>query len=608
MLHLAPLQHVAPVLRIEALREALRACGPDEADELVNALTRGSRGRRRFQALAAAAVAWDRISPETQHTVLRYAGRRLSVLVEDLSNSNDPRERKAAARLLARTGEPTASGEVLERLLLDDSAPVAGAATDALLGTGERRSDSVWSGESLRLLLLCAERYGVHRRREALEAVVSLAATGAPDAMRAWLADDGQAAHMALRSVIRRDERPQARERAFALLGYPSLSPACVDRLRRDDAPAEHDAALRRFALLENPKRRRALSRATDASQLLPRETAIAELSAPARLGRVRLVRALRLTGPERAAALAPCLTDDTDVVRGAAVAALSAGARTDAELGLMLDFVWDRSARVAASAAAALLCEREGPARREVWARIASKATEPARAIAAIALADDPLASPVAARLALGADRRSYVASLRAAIASGERAARCAAIGLAHRLGVEADVELELLGAAADGDARIASAAARALGAVTSRSAAQALERLTGHVDARVRANALEATDSRRAPVELFEAKLGDPHHRVRSAAIVALADAAPGIAPDAAGAMLRSEKEQDRIAALWAVSRTRMADAAPDVATCASAARSLHERRWAARCARRLLHTEHHTAPERSALEAAA
>ena len=588
MLNLTPIRVLRPQLQREALEAALRVCAPEEADELVLAMLSGIRRRSRLQTLESAAIAWERLSPETRLRLLRYAGRRLSVLVENLSSAVDPRRRRAAARLISVSNDP-ALPDVLLTLIADPEQAVSAAAAEEILGLvdSDRSQDQT---KAERFLISAADHFHLHRRNETLAAVLARAARPGPDLHR-WLDDESQPAHMALRSMVRRDTRDTARADAISLLARSSFAPAALDRLRRRDAIAQHDAALQRWALLRHPRRRRALLRAAQADMILPAEADTPALSPDARLGRVHLIGVLRLPGDARAAALAPCLADESLPTRLAAVAALAASALSEPESQLLRDFTWDQDERVARSAAVSLFANTEPEATDDLWLRAANSAHASVRDLAALAPSADPLRTPVSARLALLRSPDRFIIVLRARIARAPAPDRLHAIAICRRLNLAPRAELELLAAAADSDPRVSSAAVRALASVPGPTAREVLVRLADHPDARVRANAVEAARGRAGVASMIEAKLGDPHHRVRSGALVAWFDASPDMVCDRLGAMLADERPDERLAALWATRAAAVTRLAPAVARCARDAVSAAERRSATRCARTLL-----------------
>ncbi|MGP1310335.1 MAG: HEAT repeat domain-containing protein [Phycisphaerales bacterium] len=204
----------------------------------------------------------------------------------------------------------------------------------------------------------------------------------------------------------------------------------------------------------------------------------------------------------------------------------------------------------------------------------------------------EDPWTNAAAARVALDANRQAFVSELLRRIVRGEAGSRVTALRIAQRLSLAKRAELEILGAAADGDPRVAATAAGVLAEIDSRSATDALERLVEHSDRRVRANAIEALGEQRPLHPLVEVKLAAVTARERANAVRSALLAMPGHgrALEAADGMLRGDDGMRR-SALWAIERSRAAELAPMVARVVREAGDEHTLRRAKAAARMLL-----------------
>src|SRR5262249_4116441 len=147
-----------------------------------------------------------------------------------------------------------------------------------------------------------------------------------------------------------------------------------------------------------------------------------------------------------------------------------------------------------------------------------------------------------LAARRGLRADREGMVAQIRARLASPSADDQVSAIMMARHLGLQSDVELELLAAASASSAeRVCATAAAALAESGTPAAGQAVRRLVRPPAGRVRANAVDGL--LRAPgivdAAAYGAALdlrGDACHRVRANALRGLLVCARGYEPEAA------------------------------------------------------------------------
>lgn len=587
--------------RLAALVEALRVCGPQEADAITRALLGEVRaGDRATDALAVAALRWERLKEPTRAMWLAAAGDRLSAMVDNLSRSTSGEQRLAAAELVAHM--PSATGVArLPGLLLDDDAEVSAAAEAAVAKALRAAADN----DALRAVLDAtladaASGYPDHRRRGVLEAIVPML-DGPSPRLREWLQDTGQPALLALRAVVRGDRSDGSRARALRLLAIPTLAPAAAARLSRRAGPREHQRAFEWAHLLAREARgdEYARVRIEPTADALPSAKELGAMPEHARAGFARMVARAGVPTARRAALLTRTLGDASDLVRVVAARELTRERVRDADdaietAGVLADlcFVGGAAARVAAGA---LLHDRRlrratTSDTRSAMARHPQEAVRAAREIAE--RHEDPWTNPAAARVAMEATRGPFVRELVRRIARGEPAARVAAMRIARRLSLAREAELEILTAAADRDTRVAATAAAALADIGGSSASQALERLVEHADERVRANAIEALGEQRPLHPLIEVKLAalSARERANAARSALLARPAHGRAAEALDAMLAGDNVARR-SGLWAIERARAVALAPAVAKVVREARDEHTLRRAKAAARMLL-----------------
>jgi hypothetical protein len=590
--------------RLVALTETLRVCGPHEADAIARALlTELKAADRAMDALAVAALRWERLRDPTRALWLSAAGDRLSAMVDTLARSAAPEQRLAAAALIERF--PNAAGAArLPALLEDDDPQVAESAEGALRTLLERApGDATLLAVLDAALAQAATSYPDHRRRGVLEAIpvlLDLPAPGAPR-LREWLSDTNQPALLALRAVVRGDRSDGARARALRLLTFPTLAPAAASRLGKRASVREHQRAFEGAHLLVREARTDEFARVRlDAPGAAPTAKELASMPESARAGFVRFVARCGSPKGAKAALLSRTLCDPSDLVRVVAVRELARTPSPDAEdaaatAGLLADLCFVSSPGVAGAAAGALLNDRRlrRATSAETRASLVRCAAESVRTGVAIAQRhEDPWRNPAAARVAVDASRGAFVRELLRRIAKGEPDARVAALRIAKRLSLAREAELEILAAATDRDPRVAATAAAALAEVRGASATQALERLVEHPDERVRANAIEALGEQRPLHPLVEVKLGAVFPRERANAARSALVAAPthGKAAEALEAMLASD-ERARQSGLWAIERSRAVALAPAVAKVVREASDEHTLRRAKAAARMLL-----------------
>ncbi len=294
----------------------------------------------------AAALRWQEISSHQRRVVVgdQFECARL---VENLLQQADPAARAIACEIAAFS--PSPGGVAALRAVLLDASPLARRSLCRALGTlvvAPRLSEETrLSLDSL--LAHAAETYPDHRLPALPGALLATARAPGPN-VRAILTDTDQPIHMTLRAALRRARFEGSRAAAVACLAFDPLASAALDRLTQPDSAAEHDGALRAWAMLINPARRRRLARATPG--VLPTRELGETLSEEARLGLVRWTIATPMRPAERRDRLGALASDACLRVSVAAERAL---ARQEAAAG--------RERRVAPAVAARSAEQRLG-------------------------------------------------------------------------------------------------------------------------------------------------------------------------------------------------------------------------------------------------------
>lgn len=598
---LAVLRNASRRSRLSALTEALRLCGPHEADAIARALLSESLPRDgATDALALAALRWERLKDPTRRLWLSAAGDSVSAMVDKLSKASSAEQRLAAAELVCHL--PSATGVArLPLLLIDSDEKVALAAE-----RGVRAAvDAATRDPSLMPVLdaslaEAAGTYPEHRCRAVLEAMLPLL-DSPPPRVAQWLSDQSQPGILALRSVIRSDRSEGARVRALRLLSTPTLAPAAAARLGKRASVREHRAAFEHAHLLTREARRAECARVRPDRDALPAPREIAEMPERARCGFVRLVCATGMDARQKAAMLSFSLVDPSPLVRAVAARELSRESPRGADearayASLLADLAFSREEGAARIAASALLHDRRlrraaPPETRDAMTRSRHDSVRTAREIHE--RHEDPWRNPAAARIALDLHRDAFLRELRRRIDRGDAPSRVAALRVGKRLSLVRELELEILAAAGDADARVAATAAAALAEVRSATAVRALERLASHRDERVRANAVEAIGEQRPLHPLVEVKLRamSPRERANAARAALVASPAHAGATETLAEMLAGSDGRLRASGLWAVERTRAVSLAPQVARVVREARDEPTLRRAKAAARMLL-----------------
>lgn len=463
-------------------------------------------------------------------------------------------------------------------------------------------------------LAIAAAEYPAHRVPGLIESIARLSPRPGP-AVRAWLEDDRQAGHLALRSILRSMPAPEMARLGVTLLSFASTRRIVIERLMTLAEPGDRAAALASGTLLRTGRRASAARlMAHEVGAIIGDESTLRAMPEHARRGAVGWLRA----GPRddaramRLRVLTDRLADPSPLVRFDAAAALSAETPTRESDALLADFALDAEEPIAALAAGAIAGARS-PARqaslRPVLARLTRSPHARVRAIASKARRlNDPWfddgragrwACPSAARRALALDQAAFCDELRRRVSDGPRELQLHALALAERLSLCDAIEPQLLRLSTSDDDYLAGKAVRLLARVPTDSAGLALRAALCSPMARVRASAIESLPRTRVMEKELFAALDDPSARARANAARALLSIRPHNqrAARALLDMLSHERADLRRSGLWAVERlARRGPALMEALTGRVADLARSERdpivaARAARCSRRLL-----------------
>jgi hypothetical protein len=527
--------------------------------------------RHEVESAAAALVrCWPRIPAPARAGVLWAAEGPLRKGAGAGLGSAEARERAAAA-LLVSEGGWIELAPALGLLLRDGDEEVRGSAEAGLVRLGEGSAGGGGEGgPALRAVLAEAvASWPEHRMNGVFDAALGALAPavvafgGRGDPLASWLLEGTSESHMGLRGVVRKGGGVVGRVRAWEWLGRNIAATASLERIGKPATLEEHEGVLRRAHLLGNPVRARRVGmiKAKDAGSLWPADGGVERLSPEARAGTARLVGGSALGAGEKRRTLEPLLADRAPGARLAAVRALPDGE--------VQDFCFDAEEGIARHA----LLRVEPVAEAGLVRQLARSAHASVRRVCGDLLsraetwkAGDAV-SRLLARRALKSDRGAFLGELRGRVLAGGREERIGAIMMARALGVQGEIELELLGVAAEEETWVAATAVAALGDVRTDSASQAVRRCLEHPAGRVRANAVDVAARWARDAGVFERLIelkGDPHHRVRGSTVRALAGGLEPLQPDAGtelAAMLRDARPLHRLAGLWATERLVLA-----------------------------------------------
>ena len=431
----------------------------------------------------------------------------------------------------------------------------------------------------------CAS-YHRHGRHDVL-AAVAMVMPASNTQLLMQLRDHRSAAHIAMTRMIRGVERPAVAAAMLAFAGVPELSAAVTEGLKLRRSGEHLDPMLSRAHLLANPAVRAALRKVQQSGHLMPDVALVGRLS----LSRVRMlprwVHHLYARTEAKITAMAPVTTCRDRTARLQALRMLMRMQKIQAD-DLIATMCFDTEAAIARIALRHLMA-RKWEGLPDLLVKLISS---PHADVAKMAEAQftpmgfarfwdhwDALAPPVrqAAGAALIKLDAHFHHQLAAKMTSDQATERFKAVMIARELGQETFFEQQLMDLMIDPDTRVASSAASAAGSIgQSDQAVEALASALEHKDDRVRANAVESIEKLDVVDQTYhelQALLEGAGNRSRANAIKALMRMPVGGALGALGRMLRDQKPEHRISALWVVEQMGLEQVAGRVAELAQA-----------------------------------
>lgn len=363
----------------------MRLIGRHARTEVLGAALRATRDAQEAQALGSALLQTARLRPDSlavPHLVSRWntlgvsqrgelgliIGSDWPELAAYMAQDADPVTRASVAQACGEIGGPGVhAGATIVQLLADADERVAECAEATLavfmLGLAQRTLDDRGQAAARAAADAAIETFDKHRRTGALRIAIQhglVSHTAAPGAMK-WMNDADHPAHMVVRGLIRTSDDPAMRSCAWVWLKHPSLATACAQRLTKADSLAEQSVVLERSHLALNPARAAGLVSSNrvderDFAGALPRLSQIDGLSVDARRGLARWLEVVPVSRRLRDAASAILLTDEEPSVRQSLVVS-AAGAEDGHSPACLLDLIFDAEAKVASTAADAVLC-----------------------------------------------------------------------------------------------------------------------------------------------------------------------------------------------------------------------------------------------------------
>ena len=622
-------QHAYQLIEIAGYATAnagsTRAAGPIE---LVTGLAARLRARSADDAMLALARGWLQLSEPLRDLAAGLGRQRWLEAAERLRTDPTPGSRLAAVAIAEDTADP-GFGRLVCQLLGDEQQSVRAAADRALLRltvTMLGHLPRAMLGDELAAIaarprvtlhadpkIIELERvtlfeaiadaawsFSSHRCRSALLSALLLmdraAQTpmehAASHRMRRLLNQRQHPSHSPMRTVLRRSVVPILRERALRWIVIGPVAQAATDRLQIAETLEEHQIVLGQATLGARPKRAERLRAIrfnartiggrlqVEENGFLPSPRVMTMLPEQSRVGVMRLLGYAGGDAQTRRLYIDAAIGDESRPVRHHA-SRLSSG--TD-----LVDFLYDTDESIARSSAVrwssvGIRPTSFGSPAWEGRAKIAEiNQRSAAPWVRRIAREESDRLTPwnpgsprsrLHARRLLETDPARFVRMVRDRLGDGDQC--CEALMLIRAIGIEQRFELDLIGIVQDNhfDPRTAATAISALGKVATDSAQRLVREAMMHPDDRVRANAIEIVHE---PVPTILEFKNDSSHRVRANALRRVIGEGtprdPGAARDASdelARMLVDDREDHRLAAIWAAQRSIHSSARPILGT---------------------------------------
>jgi hypothetical protein len=638
------LHRLSPSVQSAALLTTIDASTPAEAEafaaELLElAARRRCRPRRRRRLLTQLCIRWPALSPRARLAVTLAAGRDLIAVVRDdppaaasiAASVVDDGPVRDAARDLAIAGVliRTIAASLLTALSDDPRAEPAARARACLPAMAATLAGDHPALVDLdRAITRAARDYPEHRDDAPLAAAL-LRATRPTRALNRWLDAETQPGHLALRRLVKDADDERFHADGVAWMSRHALAGVVLDRIGRDGGAAKLPTIAAAWPLLLHPRRARRLERAGKPRGLIGDLHHANTASEEHRFNVLRWLASTRMPSRLRVPMLAGRFTDPASRVRHTAVRSLAAQPPGVAVDTALIDFAFDRDERIAA-VASRRLTEATGLHRRTAMAPSLEQLTRsPHRRVRMVAARPAAAAHPIptlqgdagrwlcpaTARRMLAASPDTFIDHLDAAMSTGDPRMRAAALQLVSRFGLTRRLNDRLVALLATPDPLVAAAAVATLRKGSCTDAAPHLIPMLDHVDARVRASALEALAALDRDAVAFERFLDDDAPRLRANAARACLLIEPkhsgprnALALLALDAMLTDERASHRRSALWAATRTRETRLLEAVDRIARDDTEPVLRRRALRCARVLSRSADLVAPHADAAAAVA
>ena len=610
---LRDLANIRPIVRSEALVDALRHAAPYEVSAIAGSLLEIAS----VEGYMALIERYYQIDAELRAKICR-GDEKLSAALVRTARSQSLQTRHTALQIIEVRRDTKCLSAIASQFKIESNSPeILEVAARSLLAITREIAGSVRSHnqnedpfEQLdRAVAAAVDRYPTHRRPEVLLAAALLERKAGP-ALAKFFRDDDHPSHFAIRGVLKNFDDTSVAGPALDWLSHDRLAPQMLDRLASISRTPNLAAVLREVQLVCLPSVRNRLRRLNSRYPCsVPSEIAVREFDAQQQVDLISWLQAIKMRLPDRVQSFGDALLFRSVAARLSALRALMSMNQPEAD-AMVESFCFDEEesiARIATrhcirrrGAGTGALLERllnsPHPSVRSlavenqgiedidrwwsVWEEIRANSADGAEELEGAwsfrLLGTLVLRFRLAARSFLVNRRDEFFMSVRRRLLNHDQETKESALQLVRMFNLAADVELELLAVAADSDSRLISTVMILFGEIRSEASLAAILAGLQHPNSRVRSNAVEALQHRgdiraedyRASLRLY---VSSDENRLRANAAKAIGVIDAEESDRQIKIMLKDPRPMHRMSALWVAERVGRLECAREVANLA-------------------------------------
>lgn len=630
---LRALGNLRPIVRSEALVDALRHAAPDEVSAIAGSLLEIAS----VEGYMALIERYYQIDAELRARICQGDAKLSAALVRTARSRSLETRRSALQIIEVRRDTKCLSAIASQFEIESNSTEILEIAARSLLAITREVADSVGFGDKNadlfeqldRAVAIAVDRYPAHRQADILLAAALLEQKAGP-ALAKFFGDDDHPSHFAIRGVLKNFDDASVAGSALDWLSHDRLAGQMLDRLASISRSPNLAEVLRDVQLVHLPSVRNRLRRLNSRYPCsVSSEIAVREFNAEQQVDLISWLQAIKMRLPDRVQSFGDALMFRSATARLSALRALIAMNEPEAD-AMVESFCFDEEESIARIATRhcvrrrgadtssllerllksghlsvrSLAVENQGIAHVDrlwdVWEEIRANSAGGAEEL------EDPrslrLRGTLISRFCLAVRsflvnrRDEFIMSVRRRLLNHDREPKESALQLVRMFNLTAGVELELLALAADSDSRLTSTVMILFGEIRSEASLAAILAGLQHPNSRVRSNAVEALQHRndiraedyRASVRPY---ISSDENRLRANAAKAIGMIDTEESDRQITIMLKDPRPMHRVSALWVAERVGRLGCTREVANLAKNDDFELVRKRARRTASRLL-----------------